>query len=508
MRKIRTKLVLSLLLITLLPVLPVYFLFQGLVARSLEIGYNKNVETALEQATKISQELFALYKRETLATAIELADRLVSQGDLPDSHWIEDIQTDLAQQAGTSKIDFFDDDGKLVYTASNDSAQVFPEIYQATLRPLLQKKEPEVLDVARDLTHVSAFVPIRSTGAEPGILVLTRALDQEISQGSQHVVSVHQMFRTLNLFEEDLSRGFLLSFVVVYLPIAGLSVGVGYYFSRRITEPLLHLVEGTKKVSAGDWDHRVEANSNDEVGQLVSAFNSMVSTLKTKQDQVIALEKMAAWREIARILAHEIKNPLTPIQLTVQQMKDKYEGKDPDYTRLLEECSDIVSEEIESLRVLVKEFSEFARMPKLNVAKGNLNELVTEVSKLYKDRPVELELDNKLPEFDFDHEKLRRAVINLIENGLDSMHDRPDAKLSVTIARNGESVSLCVQDQGHGIPPEQLERIFEPYFSTKKTGMGLGLAIVKRIVEEHGGGIRVESEPSKGTTFFIKLPII
>ncbi len=504
-KRIRTKLVLSLLVITLLPVFPVYFLFQGLVERSLEIGFNKNVETALERATTISQELFSQYRRETLAVTKEMAGVVATQ-----KIWGDAAPTLLqkAETIGKSKVDLFDRQGNLIFTGSTDSSYGFPRLYEATLRQLLEKRNAETFNLPGDLTHISAVAPIISRGVRHGSLLFTRAIDEEISQGSQHVVNVHQMFKTLDFFEDDLSKGFLLSFVVVYVPIAAFSVGVGYYFSRKITTPLLQLVEGTKKVSAGDWEHRVVTRSQDEVGELIHAFNSMVGNLKEKQDQVISLEKMAVWREIARILAHEIKNPLTPIQLTVQQMKDKYPGNDPEYESLLAECSEIISEEIESLRTLVKEFSDFARMPQLNPTKGNLNELVTEVGKLYSERPVVLDLDPRLPLFDFDSEKLRRVLINLIENGLDSMEKMPGKTVLIATNRNDNSALLRIQDHGHGIPKEMLQKIFEPYFSTKKTGTGLGLAIVKRIVEEHHGKISVESEPDKGTTFHVALPIV
>ena len=505
MKRIRTKLVLSFLVITLLPVFPVYYLVKSLLQRSLGIGFNKNVEMALEKATDFSRELYATYKSQTADFARELAASNWTHS-LIDRGISAAVLSEKVKAIGRGKIDFFDATGKLLYTGSNYPEHAFPEIYQTTFRPLLKKQETEILTISDDLGHVSAFAPIDRNGVRLGFLVVTKAIEEEISRGSQRVVDVHQMFKTLDFFEDDLTRGFLLSFIVIYIPIAGLSVGLGYYFSRKITTPLLSLVKGTKKVATGDWEHRVKVTSKDEVGQLVAAFNNMVCTLKDKQDQVIALEKMAVWREIARILAHEIKNPLTPIQLTVQHMKDKYTGTDPEYGRLLAECSEIVTEEIESLRTLVKEFSDFARMPKLNPTLGDLNDLVREVRKLYSDSPLQVELDSTLPEFTFDYEKMRRVLINLIENSLDGLQDRKDQELIVRTSIEDGAAVLFTRDNGCGIPPDVKEKIFEPYFSTKKTGVGLGLAIVKRIVEEHGGRIALESTEGEGTEFCIRLP--
>ncbi|MFQ5770838.1 MAG: PAS domain-containing sensor histidine kinase [bacterium] len=508
MKKIRTKLVLSLLVITLLPVFPVYYLVKNLLKHSLEIGFNKNVEMALEHATDISRELYANYKQETVSFAKELAASDWGQKLMKKQNDFAGMFLQKAKSLGVVKIDFFDKNCNLIYTDSSDPQHSFPKLYQNNLRPLTAKQKAEFVNIVNDHGHISAFAPIFLNGVQQGFVVVTKAVDEKFTRGSLQVVKVHQMFKTLDFFQDDLTRGFLFAFFVIYVPIAVFSIGVSYYFSRKITNPLLMLVKGTQKVAAGDWDYRVKVSSRDEVGELVVAFNDMIRTLKEKQDQVIKLEKMAVWREIARILAHEIKNPLTPIQLTVQQMKDKYQGEDPEYRQLLAECSEIVSDEIESLRTLVREFSDFARIPKLNLAPGNLNELVTEVSKLYTEYGMQVDLDSTIPEFHFDYEKLRRVLINLIENSLDSMKGTAERILQVKTSRENNFAVLQVSDNGCGVAPELKDKIFEPYFSTKKSGIGLGLAIVKRIVEEHGGKITLESQEGKGTTFYIKLSII
>ncbi|MFQ5866070.1 MAG: ATP-binding protein, partial [bacterium] len=502
MKRIRTKLVLSLLVITLLPVFPVYYLVKSLLERSLEIGFNKNVEMALEEAAHISRELYEKYKSETLFFAEELSSADWVQNLMNNQNGLAPSLSEKIELIGKGRIDFFDKKGNLVYSGSNASDHIFPTLYQNTLVPLTLERNTKILNISDDPGHILAFAPIIRNGIHQGFLVVTKVVDEKFTRGSKQVVKVNQIFKTLDFFEDDLSRGFLLSFFVIYAPIAVLSVGVGYYFSRRITSPLIELAKGTQKVAAGNWEYRMAVTSKDEVGQLVQAFNNMISTLKETQDQVIALEKMAVWREIARILAHEIKNPLTPIQLTVQQMKDKYQGQDPKYRRLLEECTEIISDEIESLRTLVREFSEFARMPKLNLAPGNLNELVEEVSKLHKNCDLHLELDPSLPEINFDYEKMRQVLINLIGNSLDSIKSKGQGNIHIKTYQQEKAFVLQVTDTGTGIPTDLKERIFEPYFSTKKSGVGLGLAVVKRIVEEHGGKIYLESTEGEGTTFY------
>ncbi len=506
MKRIRTKLILSLFVITLLPIYPVYYQVKNLLQQSIEVGYNENVEMALDRAAAISRELYSIYKDQALSHAEELASSEWA-GKLFEQRNGSAAEIEEKAKSFGGKIDIFDAKGTLLLTGSSEHDHAYPMIYQNTLVQLIEKEAPEVLDVVNDPGHILAFAPVVSNGVKRGFLVVTKIVDEEFTTGSKQVVRVNQMFKTLDFFEGEVTSGFLLFFFVVYVPVAGLSIGLGIYFSRKITSPLLSLVKGTKKIAGGDWDYRVKADSKDEVGDLVDAFNTMIATLKEKQDQVVSLEKMAAWREIARILAHEIKNPLTPIQLTVQQMKDKYEGDDPEYGKLLEECSEIVSDEIESLRTLVREFSEFARMPKLTLSPGDLNELVEEVRKLYPNDNISMGLESALPNLNFDHEKMRRVLINLIENGLDSISEKGEGDIQIKTGLVDGMAVIHYSDTGNGIPDEIKEKIFEPYFSTKKSGMGLGLAIVKRIIEEHGGKISLESKESQGTSFEIGLPI-
>ncbi len=231
----------------------------------------------------------------------------------------------------------------------------------------------------------------------------------------------------------------------------------------------------------------------------------MAGELKDFQEKTIYLEKMAAWQEIARRLAHEIKNPLTPIQLTIQEMVDQYDGSDNDYQQLLQECHTIINEEIENLRRLVREFSDFGRMPELKLTKGNLPPVIEDVRKLYPHREIALNIENDLPPLKFDEDRIRRVLINLIENGIQA--DPTGQPILISARKSGDFVEITVQDSGGGISSDLQQKIFQPYMTTKKQGVGLGLAITRKIVEEHDGTIRVSSEPGKGSVFTVRLPV-
>jgi nitrogen fixation/metabolism regulation signal transduction histidine kinase len=335
-------------------------------------------------------------------------------------------------------------------------------------------------------------------------LVGEKMIPAKMGQHLKAIVTAAQMRQMLDLKESELRQSLLLAFLSLYAPMLAVSLAAGWYLAHRITAPLKELSTGVQQLAAGKWEHRVAVRSQDEIGQVGAAFNQMMQDLRRQQEQVIALEKMAAWREIARVLAHEIKNPLTPMQLMVRQIQDEYKGDDKNYRRTLAEGCRIIDEEIEQLRQLVREFSDFARMPELHPAPGQLNELATEVAKLYSQRPVELQLDPALPKINFDWEALRRVLINLIEN---AMQASSAAKVTLRTFHTPIEIAISVEDTGPGIAPENLTRIFEPYFSTKKSGIGLGLAIVKRIIEEHSGTISVQSEIECGSRFVCKFQL-
>lgn len=501
--RIRTKFMLATLLITLLPVVPLYFLIDKFYHSSIEVGLNPQVEQALEGATELSQLLFGQYKKEILAI-VEMQARAPETAQA----FARAGQTQLrapqkSEALPAFDIRAFDRDGNFagVYRSNEEFA---PTLTLSELANLLALEKPAIIPQARspEIIMAAASLPEKN-----GVVIVCARTNQSFAQSSQQIVEVNQMFKTINLLRDDLRRGFVVAFFIVYVPIAVLSLLAGYLFAQKITAPLQRLVTGTQRIAAGDWQHRVDYGSNDELGDLVGAFNQMVQEVKRKQDQVIRLEKMAVWREMARVLAHEIKNPLTPIQLTVQQLKDKYSEENSAYKKLLHECTEIINDEIGNLQQLVREFSDFARLPKLHKSPGDLNELIAETARRYTDVDVTFRADPQVPALHLDFEKLRRVLINFFDNSRHSILEKGSGAITISTQKTGDAVLLRFSDTGAGIPDAAIAKIFEPHFSTKKSGMGLGLAIVRKIVEEHGGSIACESRFGHGATFEIRLPI-
>lgn len=225
---------------------------------------------------------------------------------------------------------------------------------------------------------------------------------------------------------------------------------------------------------------------------------------------LIKAQRMAAWREVARRIAHEIKNPLTPIQLSAQRLRKRYLARFADDDNVFDQSTETIIKSVEELKNLVNEFSQFARMPAAKPVPNNLNEIIAEAVTLYAEahRTVSIIFspDEKVPELLLDRDQIKRVLINLLENAVAAV--APGGEIDVRSSYNQElkMVSFSVADNGHGIPPADRPRLFEPYFSTKKAGTGLGLSIVSNIVTDHHGFIRVKENEPQGTKFIIELP--
>jgi two-component system nitrogen regulation sensor histidine kinase NtrY len=225
---------------------------------------------------------------------------------------------------------------------------------------------------------------------------------------------------------------------------------------------------------------------------------------------LVRAQKVAAWREVARRLAHEIKNPLTPIQLSAERLCRHFAGASHQTQQLVEECTSTIVGEVESLKDLVDEFSQFARMPAPRAVQTDLHILLTDVLALYRGIFADVELrprfSPELPKVSVDPEQIRRVVINLIDNAIEAMDQRGTIDVETQHEPANSLVRVVVADDGPGIPPAERDKLFLPYYSTKRRGSGLGLAIVRRIVAEHGGSIDVTDNVPRGTRFAIELP--
>ena len=285
---------------------------------------------------------------------------------------------------------------------------------------------------------------------------------------------------------------------------------IGYWLAERIADPVTRLTRATRRIARGDLDARITASSSDELRRLVQDFNRMAGELQHQQKELERTHRLEAWAEMARQVAHEIKNPLTPIQLTAEHLRRVHTDRGEPLSPVLEECVDTILAQVKLLRQIASEFSSFASSPAVTPAPVHLPELLSETIDPYRaglrDRiQFEVDVPGNLPPVHIDRMLISRSLTNIVEN---AFHAMPLSGVLTVVARPVNStVRIRVSDTGLGMDTEALARAFEPYFSTKATGTGLGLPIAKRNIELNGGTIAVTSERDRGTTVEVTLPV-
>ena len=283
------------------------------------------------------------------------------------------------------------------------------------------------------------------------------------------------------------------------------------WFAARVTRPVVSLAEAARRVAAGDLGAKVEVESSDELGELAASFNRMTEDLVQQKDRTLQAERVAAWRELARRLAHELKNPLFPLQVTVENLMRAKQKSPEMFEEVFHEGTATLLEEINNLKAIIGRFSEFSKMPQPQRRPTQVNDVVASVLRVFHAQlqennqiAVRTELAESLPEISADPDLLHRALQNLVLNAIDAMPQ--GGELTIRTAAAGERIEISVSDTGSGLTQEECGRLFTPYYTTKQHGTGLGLAIVQSVVSDHGGKISVESTKEKGTTFRIELP--
>jgi signal transduction histidine kinase len=322
------------------------------------------------------------------------------------------------------------------------------------------------------------------------------------------VLSVPLLFRQ-DRADRDLARATTAA-VALYLVVLLVVAGAGAVLARRVARPVEALVEGTGRVAAGDLSTRIPRGPKDELGDLVDSFNRMTEGLEKGREAEARAQREAAWREMAKQVAHEIKNPLTPMRLHAQHLLRAQEDGSaalPDITR---KAAEVVLRQSDALERIARDFAAFARLPRRNPEALDLASLARDAADLYRGSEsvaVSLEAEEGLPPVLADREEMRLVLVNLCGNALEAMPSGGRLAIRVrSVAAPPAAVILEVEDSGVGIRPEDLPRLFDPSFSTKTRGTGLGLAIVRRAVEDAGGSVMVDSTPGRGSRFTVRFP--
>ncbi|HEX4757178.1 MAG TPA: ATP-binding protein [Terracidiphilus sp.] len=291
-----------------------------------------------------------------------------------------------------------------------------------------------------------------------------------------------------------------------------LAIAFSLWIAARVSRPIELLAHAAEDVALGNWDVRVPERGRDEVSVLARSFNHMTQQLTSQRERLVQTERVAAWRELARRLAHELKNPLFPLQLTVENLVRAQDLPPAEFDEIFRESTTTLSAEIANLKTIIGRFSDFSKMPKPEFERIDAKDIVERVRALYANLSAtdgakilfEIDVASTPMPVQADSELLHRALSNLVLNAMDAMPG--GGTLTISAQPKGENIELRVSDTGEGLTAEECERLFTPYYTTKQHGTGLGLAIVQSVVADHAGSITVESRAGGGSAFIITLP--
>src|SRR6266850_5638188 len=630
--RLQARLVLAFVGLSLVPSVLLFIIAGGLLRRSVDRWFDSKVESALQGSLEIGQTYYQNSANNALFYARQLSDRITAEGLVDQSRLAELKKFVEAKQReyNLGTVELFSPDGQPFVVAFNQQVPT-----GVTIKP-----ESEFLNRALrglEVTRTQAFgegdvirggVPIYARDKRIlGVVVVDYYVPKSISKRAIQISQSYEQYKYLTFLKAPVKNSYLLTMLLITLVIIFAATWCGIYISKGITVPIQKLAEGTHQVAQGNWDYKIEAGGDDEIGILVNSFNQMTGDLKqiklelerrgnvvqtllaniaagvvsvdpsgkittwnkaaeqilevaaeralgkhyqevfraepllglreivdsvkggesiereiklslheqlrnvvvsaaTLHDddgsilgtmlfleditQIQKVQRMEAWRQVARRIAHEIKNPLTPIQLSAERLRKRYSKLLDGNGAILDKCTSTIIQQVDELKNLVNEFSHFARLPSAHLTRNDLNGIVQEALFLFKEGHNDIHFQfrsEEIPPLELDREQIKRVIINLLDNAVAAVGENGEIKIATCHDPSRGVVYLEVADNGCGVAPEVRGRIFEPYFSTKKNGTGLGLTIVSQIIEDHRGYIRVRPNEPRGTKFTIEFPV-
>ena len=495
-------------LFTLIPSILISIFSLFLFSFALEKYFDKKVTTVVNN----SYELAKSYVEE-VRNKIESDIILIAFDTNKSAKFLNDNNKEYVRFLKTQKlirdideIHIIDQNKKLLFTNIDDRTKYIPPI-DKTLKLVLDDDRP--LKIINAPENISAAI-MRLQAFENRFLYVVKYLDKDISKYLNESQEAINFYYTV----EERSTGIKISFAIIYIIIVTLllfiSITIAIRFSSRFFRSINNLISASTAIGEGDLTTKVpEIKTDKDLEILNKNFNSMIVRLKNQQDKLIINERYEAWGNLARKLAHEIKNPLTPIQLSIDRIKEKYiKQVDKNEKDNFEENLKIINNQIKQIGNLVNEFSDFARMPKPVLKKNDLIKIIHENIKLLSeiDPSIKINLDNKKPSIllECDKEQISRVIFNLIKNSIESIQQKAentsnfDKIITIEIFERNNQIYIIIKDSGLGFEniKNNIKDILNPYFTTKKNGTGLGLSIVNKIINDHNGEINFVSIPN------------
>jgi two-component system nitrogen regulation sensor histidine kinase NtrY len=642
----KTKLVTAFIGLALIPSILLFIFASDIIIKSIDRWFSTPVSRIADHSFKIADSYYDQIEQRALEFAQDLS-KAIRENDLVNKkYWLEGyFAKHKLDEDNLDVINIYKDDKELITPIINPNIPLhyYNDVPKNYLDKALSGENFVLREQLDEGMMIRAGSPIYSGNKVIGVAITGFYVKPEISTLTSRVKSFYENFQQSKIQKGLIKLTFVMLFLMITLLVLFSAAWLGLYLSKEITVPVQKLAEGTREISAGNLDYKIEATAGDELGILIQSFNEMTGELKhskndleqsnislkqtsseldqrrrymekvlqnittgiialdkrgkissinfaaltlldmngenyegrkfdsvlareelkpikeliikakgkrdyfTKQElnlpinhklltlsinvatlkdksnrymgmivmlddltQLIRAQKVAAWREVAKKIAHEIKNPLTPIQLSAERVRKKFKNNEITDGQVIDECMKTIVREVNAIKNIVNEFSRFARMPETKLSEADINSVINNALLLYDDRNPNIkiikELNDNIPKIKIDPDKIKRALINLIDNAIESIDDCGQITISSHFMLKNNAIQITISDTGHGIDPEDKPKLFLPNFSTKSKGAGLGLTIADQIISDHHGNIKVEDNIPQGTNFIIEIP--
>jgi two-component system nitrogen regulation sensor histidine kinase NtrY len=491
------KILAALVVAATIPLVGALVLGLGVLREVYQVGVNPRVRQELERGLSLYREHFVTLRRSASEVTTAIGE-----------DWL--VRAALASGDRTG-----------LETRFRSLLEQYTDVAKVAVRDPQRKLLAEVADPQRSqgkrVAEIARTLPLTTGGSVE--LSVTVAAPAEAFVAYQRAGELAEDYRRLQRGTGQLATLYLVVYMGFLLSVIVVALAVGIVLSRRVTRRVSLLAAATRRVGAGDLGVQVPTAVDDEIGELTRDFNAMVRDIRESRGRIEYLQRIGAWQEFARRLAHEIKNPLTPIQLAIQELHRSYGGADSRFATRLADARSIIEEEVAALRRLTTEFSAFAKLPEASLTQADLNDFLRDASRTFdavvsepssgKSPPqVQLELSEQPLPVRIDAMMLKRCLDNLVRNAAQALATHTGPRMILVRAqRQGSRALLQVHDSGPGVPARDRARVFDPYFTTKGDGTGLGLPIVKKVVLEHAGEIQCGKSELGGAEFCIELPL-
>ncbi|AVQ11100.1 GHKL domain protein [Leptospira santarosai] len=513
---IRYRLTLSFIFVALLPSLPILFLSSNVTGKLYERFYGIDIEEALSsgEALILNEEKS---KKKILVEKTRLLESFLR---------IQPLNLE-SLVAGASELNLIQSDEFYVGIYENEK----PILENRALKYKPLEKNFKSLSKKSSWREFSSYrpdycmyfvrvpFPVGNYKLQTGIRI-----HKEKERNVYSVISTRRNYDRADLTKEKLPYRIRLTFSIITVSIFLLAIYFSLLFARKISRPIIELANATQKISMGDTDVSLEIREAGEIGALIDSFNQMVKDLKSKDEELMQSQRIAAWKEVAQRMAHEIKNPLTPIQLSAERIRRKMKSENKEQFReIVSTGTDTIIKQVRVLEHLVNEFSDFARMPTPKLINQNLEPIILEAVKLFEHTPqikITMNISKGFPQLFLDQKIILRVLTNLIKNSMEAIERKREKEelsdymgsilISASTTRKimRRVAVISIEDNGIGISAELKQKVFEPYYSTKNNNTsGIGLAIVQKSVIDHNGHISVDSSRMGGCRFQIELPV-